>query len=141
MSSGVVLVDSSAWVHFFREEAVRHPAALDVERMLQQQRAATTGLIQIEVLTGARDDLRYEQVAADLEALRQLALEESIFRHAARLRYRLRGQGISVPVVDALIASCAIIHDCELLHCDHHFDLIARHAPLKLYKRARLRAD
>jgi len=41
--------------------------------------------------------------------------------------------------MDVSIASCAIVYDCQLLHRDRHFDLIAKHAPLKIYKPARSR--
>jgi predicted nucleic acid-binding protein len=42
----------------------------------------------------------------------------------------LRGSGVTVPLMDVLIAAVAISSGAVLVHRDRHFDLIAEHAPL-----------
>ena len=132
MPKRLVLVDSSAWIHFLRT-GDSHPTALALQTLLRQDLVATTWLIRLELLSGAPTDEAYRLLDADLAALRQLALTDALFQSASRLRWELHRKSVVVPVVDSLIAACAISYDCALLHDDRHFRLIARHAPLRLH--------
>lgn len=133
-----VLVDSSAWVAFFRDEACdpQHP----LSPLAAEKRLATNWVIRLELLTGATSEEDYRSLEGQLRDLRDLQLTDEVWTSAARLRWILRRQGALFSVPDIVIASCAMVYDCELLHADRHFDLIAKHAPLKIYKPVRSRA-
>ena len=139
MRKRLVLVDSSAWIHFLRTED-SHPSALTLQTLLRQDLVATTWLIRLELLSGTPTEEVYRVLDADLAALRQLALTEPLFQAASWLRWQLHRKGVVVPVVDSLIATCALHYDCALLHDDRHFRLIARHVPLRLYPLHAVRA-
>jgi predicted nucleic acid-binding protein len=128
----LVLVDSSAWIEFFLH--FRHDPTHPLQRLGEEQRLATNWVIRVEVLTGMRDAAAYAQLDQELGALHQLPLNEGVWVKAARLRWELRCRGIQASVPDVVVATCAMEYDCELFHCDHHFDLIAKHAPLKLFR-------
>ena len=132
MRKRLVLVDSSVWIHFLRTGDA-HPTALTLQALLRQDLVATTWLIRLELLSGTPTEEAYRVLDADLAALRQLALTDTLFQAASLLRWELHRKGVVVPVVDSLIAACAISYDCALLHDDRHFRLIARHAPLRLH--------
>jgi predicted nucleic acid-binding protein len=129
----VILVDSSAWIEFQRAtgSAVdrRLTAAIQADEPL-----ATTGLVVLEILAGARD----EHQAADLRRLLDrcglLGLEEPSDHEAAAALYRAcRREGTTIRrLPDCLIAAVAMRTDSELLHRDADFEAIARHAPLKI---------
>jgi predicted nucleic acid-binding protein len=53
-----------------------------------------------------------------------------IWDKASLLAFKLRRKGITVPHTDVLIAECAILEGCVLLHADRHFDIIAQHTAL-----------
>lgn len=132
MSDKTVLVDTSAWL------SVAHPlrgqALKPLLSSLQTANSvATNWLIRVELLTGARDEQDYQRLNDQLSGLHQLWLHDEVWRYAARLRFELRRNGLMVPIVDLGIASSAIVYGCELLHVDRHFDLIAKHSPLKVY--------
>lgn len=132
MGKRFVLVDSSVWIRFFRNRAADPTCAL-LESLLRQKLVATNWLIRLELLSGASTKEAYDALDQDLAALRQLTLNEELFRGASALRWQLHQKGVVIPVVDSIVAACAFFYDCTLLHDDRHFRLIARHAPLRLH--------
>jgi predicted nucleic acid-binding protein len=132
MRKRLVLVDSSIWIRFFRTRTPDPTCSL-LETLLRQKRVAILWLIRLELLSGTTTPEAYDALDRDLAALRQLALSDELFRAAGRLRWHLGRQGVTVPIVDSVIAACALVYDCLLLHDDQHFTLIARHAPLRIH--------
>ena len=129
MSDKLVLVDSSAWIpHLLGQR--RSP----VEGLLLDNRVAINAVIRIELLTGARDETQYAQMEGSLGGLHSLDLIVSVWKRAERLRFQLRRQGMFIPLPDIVIACCALIYDCVLLHADHHFDRIAHATRLKVHR-------
>ncbi len=131
MSRRLVLIDSSAWISYLAG-APRAPSRT-IETLLLNHQAAVNSIIRIELLTGARDEAQYAELEDDLRGLRVLALPDAVWRRAERMRFQLKQVGRLIPIPDVIIACCALVHGCELLHLDRHFDLIARTAPLKIY--------
>lgn len=131
MSSRLVLADSSAWVSHLTGQRAGISAALG--DLLRAHRVAVNDVVRLEVLTGALNESQYAELADAFQGLHVLPLSEAIWRRAERLRFELRQKGHLVPVPDVLIATCALIYDCELLHADRHFEMIARMAPLEVY--------
>ena len=132
MSEPLVLVDSSVWIRFWRNGSA-NPLCESVVALLKQERVSTNWLIRIEVLSGTPTEEIYRARDADFAELRQIELMNAVYQSAAALRWQLMHRGITIPVMDTLIAASAICHGCELLHDDEHFRLIARHAPLRFH--------
>lgn len=130
MSDRLVLIDSSAWIAYFW----RRPAspAGSIERILASHRGATNALIRVELLTGARDEEQYARLEDALAGLHMLELSDAVWRRAERMRYEFRKAGHLLPLPDVVIACSAILHGCELMHKDRHFDRIAQSVPLKI---------
>ena len=129
----MILADSSAWIEFLR--ATGSPEHLRVRRAIDDgELLATTGLVVLEVLAGARDEAHERQLHRLLEPCEFLPLEEPSDEEAAAAIYRAcRRQGETIrKLPDCLIASVAIRAGAELLHRDADFETIARHAPLTL---------
>ena len=131
MSSRLVLADSSAWVSHLTGQG--NAAAAAVAELLRAHRVAVNEVIRVEVLTGAKDEAQYAELADALYGLHALPISGAVWGRAERLRFELRRKGQVVPVADVLIASCALLYDCELLHADRHFNMIARLAPLRIW--------
>jgi predicted nucleic acid-binding protein len=127
----MILVDTSAWIEFQRatgssaDRAVT--AAVEADAPL-----ATTGLVVLELLAGARDELQARELRRLLDRCRFLPLEEPSDHEAAAAIYRTcRRAGTTIRrLPDCLIAAVAIRAGARLLHRDADFDAIARHAPL-----------
>ena len=139
MSEELVLVDTSAWLSVAHPEHGREFQPI-IASLQAANRVATNWLIRAELLTGAKDETDYRRLDDELCGLHHLALHDEVWSQVARLRFQLKRRGCLLPLVDVSIASCAMVYGCQLLHLDRHFDLIARHAPLKVCRAARSRA-
>ena len=133
----MILVDSSAWIEFQR--ATGSPADRRVTQALTgDEELATTGIVTLEILAGARDEQHDRQLRRLLARCRFLPLEEPSDHESAAALYRAcRRSGITIRrLPDCLIATVAIRNGVHLLHCDSDFDAIARHAPLSVVQLA-----
>lgn len=129
----MTLVDSSAWIEFFR--ATRSSTHQRLRSAVEGgAELATTDVVLMEILAGARD-------SADRDWLRRLLLSQHFcpvegpldYESAAAI-YRTCRAGGETPrqLDDCLIAAVAIRNDLELLSADGDFAAIARHSPLRL---------
>jgi predicted nucleic acid-binding protein len=129
----VILVDSSAWVEFLR--ATGSSAHLRVRSALQEKAdLASTDVIVMEILAGARDEADRDRLRRLLYGLKFLAVEGPTDYERAAGLYRLCRSAGEMPrkLTDCLIAAVAIRNDAELLCEDADFLTIARHSPLRL---------
>ena len=127
----MILVDSSAWIEYLR--ATGSAADVRLARAIEgDEPLATTGIVLLEVLCGARDERHARELRRLLDRCRFLPLEEPSDHEAAAALYRAcRRQGTTIRrLPDCLIATVAIRTEAAVLHQDADFDAIARHAPL-----------
>ena len=121
----MVLVDTSAWIHFLRpdgDEAVR----ARVEDVLRAGSARLCPLVRLELWNGAGGE-RERKVLRELErSIPELDVTEEVWGEARELARRCRAAGVSVPATDLLIAACAFRHGARIEHEDADFDAIER---------------
>jgi predicted nucleic acid-binding protein len=129
----VILVDSSAWIEFLR--ATGSPAHLHLRSTLEQGvELASTDVIVMEILAGARDETDRDRLRRLLYGLEFLAVDgPADYEQAAEL-YRACRAGGETPrkLTDCLIATVAIRNGATLLCEDADFAVIARHSSLRL---------
>jgi hypothetical protein len=129
--SDVVLVDTSAWIAWFRPGGPRLQDQVDLDDVV-----TCLPVIQ-EVLHGIDDEGRFRQAR---DAMLSFPIVESPLRiavveEAVDLYRRARRAGLTIRSgVDCIIAACAVRHDLELLHDDRDFPLIARVSTLRVRK-------
>lgn len=129
----MILVDTSAWIEFQR--ATDSPADRRVTAAIEHDDPlATTGLVVLELLAGARDERQAAELRRLLDRCRFLRLEEPSDHEAAAALYRAcRREGTTIRrLPDCLIAAVAIRAGATLLHQYSDFDAIARHSPLEI---------
>jgi len=129
----VILVDSSAWVEFLR--ATGSAANLRLRSALEgDETLACTDVVVMEILAGARDDAHRDWLRRLLYGLEFLAVDGPVDYEQAAELYRLCRTHGETPrkLDDCLIAAVAIRSGAELLCQDTDFEVIARHAPLRL---------
>jgi hypothetical protein len=122
----VILVDTSAWVEFDR--ATRSP----VERHLTKLIATTDDVavsepVIMEVLAGARDDRREQDLRRLMRRFALLSFDAAIdFDGATRIYRRCRRSGVTPRgMVDCMIAAVALRHGARLLAADSDLDRVA----------------
>ena len=128
-----VLIDSSAFIEFFREGD--SDLAETVDQLLEARLAAVCGVVKAELLQGTRSEREFKRLGRMLDALPCLPEPDDRWSRVARLGFDLRRQGVNgVRVPDLLISVVALHADVPLLHRDAHFDaIIARVRGLRLF--------
>jgi predicted nucleic acid-binding protein len=129
----MILVDTSAWVEYLRATGSRVHRRM--RALLESgQPLASTEVVVMEVLAGARDDSHWERLRRLLFGFDFLPLAGlSDYEDAAALYRQCRRAGKTPrSLTDCLIAVVAIRSGAELIHADRDFDTIARHAPLRI---------
>jgi predicted nucleic acid-binding protein/Arc/MetJ family transcription regulator len=103
-----------------------------IEQILIESDVAINGIIELELLGGARTEKEYERLKRRLDALYYIETTKLLWDDASRLAFDLKRKGINIPFTDILIAASAMREKTILLHADIHFDTIARHIDLKV---------
>lgn len=123
-----ILVDTSAWVEFFRGTSKIADA---VTKLIEIGRASICGVILYELIQGAKSKHESLNLAEILSGVPYLEMTPEIWINAGNLSTKLRGKGITVPMSDLLIGAIALEHDLEVLTLDAHFASIPA---VKLYR-------
>lgn len=114
-----VLLDTSAWIDFFRDGT---SAVADcVDALLAEDRAALCGMVELELLRGLRPHER-KRVQGLLRALPYLETERRDFVAAGERLCELRRQGVTIPAADCIIGMLCLRHGLSLLTLDRHFE-------------------
>ena len=127
----MILVDTSAWIEYLR--ATDSSTHLRLRGALESRgRLATTGVVLLEVLSGARDERHADDLRRLLDRCRYLPFTEPSDHEAALGIYRAcRSAGQAVrSLSDCLVVGVAIRERATLLHRDVDFDAIAQFTAL-----------
>jgi hypothetical protein len=130
---GLLLVDSSIWIDAWRSRPDPEVVAL-LDEWIREDRVATTPVIRVELLSGAAHEPEFRRISDHVGFFHTLDTGHAVTSLAARTGFDLRRRGYTVPTPDLMIAAAAMHAGCRLAHRDDHFDLIARHTPLKSFR-------
>jgi len=125
------LVDTSLWILALRRDFVSEVKDR-VDHLLREDTIVTTGIIMVEILSGAKTEKEFQRLKKGLDALDRVETDRPVWEEAAELGFTLRRKGVTVPHTDILIATCALRASAVVVHADAHFDLMAKHSPLKV---------
>ncbi len=131
MPNDVFLIDTSAWLFALRKDFIPEVKEL-IDRLLRDGVVITTGIIKLEIMGGAGTQDGFQRLKSRFNALDDIRTDDSIWQKACELGFELRRKGITVPHTDILIAACALQSESVIVHADTHFDLMARHAGIKV---------
>jgi predicted nucleic acid-binding protein len=129
----VILADTSAWVEYLR--ATGSPVHLRLRKLIADEgELATTEVVMMELLAGEASPEAVARLRRLLGRFELLPVEGlADYEAAGELHRRCRAGGETVRnLTDCLIAAVAMRHGATLLHRDHDFEVIARHAPLRV---------
>ncbi|HSI50248.1 MAG TPA: PIN domain nuclease [Ideonella sp.] len=128
----MILVDSSVWIDFFRNQPTVQAEWLD--RNLGVEGLLVGDLILAEVLRGFKDDRGFNEARRLLGRLQQVSLGgEELAVEAARNFRKLRSRGVTIRgTVDVIIATRCLNDGFRLLHSDRDFDAFEAHLGLQV---------
>ena len=128
----MVLVDSSAWIESLRRNGDMR-VKLAVEGLLEAYEALWCSPVRLEVLGGARSEER-ARLGKHFSVIPYRSCGEDDWDRSVALAWRLRGKGLTVPWLDVLIAAIALHDGVRVYAIDTHFQEIAEHSGLVLYR-------
>ena len=128
----LVLVDTSGWICFFAKKGYEGYKKI-ISTLLDEDRAATSGPILIEIVQGARNQEEKEMIMQYFQGVHWLPVYDAHWHQAGELAFDLRRKGITTSAIDTLIAALASDYQCALLHKDSDFERISKHSTLRSF--------
>jgi predicted nucleic acid-binding protein len=128
-----VLVDTSVWSLALRRREPNDPGALELLRLLDEERASLIGPVRQELLSGIRERSQFEALRDRLSSFPDLDLETMDFERAAEFYNLCRSRGIQGSNTDFLICAVAERHGLSIFSTDLDFQDFALHLPITLY--------
>jgi predicted nucleic acid-binding protein len=128
----VILVDTSAWTEYLR--GTGSGAHFRLRELLAADAVlATTDVVHMELLAGARTETDDVQLRRMLAALEHVPVDPLDWETAARLHRTCQRQGESVrSLTNCLVAAVAIRIGAPVLAADREFVVLARLTALEL---------
>jgi predicted nucleic acid-binding protein len=117
------LIDSSAWIEFFRPRGAQKVKER-VREALQKEQAVSCGIVVAEISRGAKNEKDYQVLYESLMNLPQIAIDDDVIGRASRWGYLLDRKGKVVSTTDLFIAAAAHKR-AKILHIDGDFEKIA----------------
>jgi predicted nucleic acid-binding protein len=124
------LIDTSVWIFALKKDF--HPVIKEkIDKILSESDVAINGIMELELLGGAKAEKEYNRLKSRLDALYYIEATKSLWDRSSRLAFDLKRKGVNIPYTDIFIAASAIQEKAILLHADSHFDTVAEHSSLK----------
>jgi predicted nucleic acid-binding protein len=129
----MVIVDTSAWVEYFKNG---DPTTVKkVDTCLERDLVVIGDLIYCEVLQGIKIKREREQVSSLFLSLPQYDMVGFHIAEKSAKNYRyLRSKGVTVrKTIDVIIGTFCIENNLQLVHHDRDFDFMASHIGFEIY--------
>ncbi len=128
--SDKILVDTSAWIEFFRKKDPYYQAILE---LIDTRKVCCLGIILAELLQGAKSQKEFDVFKEFLHVFDFLQESTDMWKKAGELSYLLRQKGKAVGLSDCYISVAVNIHGASLLTLDKHFAIIEKETALRFY--------
>jgi tRNA(fMet)-specific endonuclease VapC len=116
-----IIVDTSVWIEYLKNR----PSVTGVlDHYLLTGKAFTVGPVIAELLQGAKTEQDYNALKNSIDGLPYLETNLDDWVLAGRVSFKLRKQGITIPITDCIIAALAINRDAAVMSLDQHFEFI-----------------
>ncbi|MCX7922122.1 MAG: PIN domain-containing protein [Clostridia bacterium] len=123
-----VLIDTPIWIDYFKN---KDEIADSVDKLIDSNLALTVGPIIAELLQGAKSEKDRKLLTEAISSITYLDCSMEDWVKAGNICSDLRKKGITVPLIDALIAAVSIKARANVFSHDKHFELIPA---VELYK-------
>lgn len=127
----LVLVDTSVWISYFHKDDshIEH----QIDRLLESDALATAGIVLAELIQGSRGEKEKGSITQYFSPLHFISSNDSHWKLAGELSYKLRKAGKSVNLTDCYIAGLAHTNSALVFSLDKHFKWIAEMGECEIY--------
>ena len=123
-----ILVDTSAWIEFFRKK--ESPISFMLREALKLNQVCYAGPIAVELFQGAKTSKEVQVIDELLESIHYVEVTRSHYHRAGKISHKAARTGKSFSIVDLILAVVAHDEQLRLLSLDIHFKEISRFCPL-----------
>jgi predicted nucleic acid-binding protein len=133
-----VLVDTPVWSLALRRKqddlnAREQILTQALAELIREGRVQMMGVIRQELLSGIREEERFQKLRNYLRAFAEPGIEVRDYEEAAHMHNQCRGRGIAGSAIDFLICAVAQRRDWHIFTTDRDFERYGRVLGLKLY--------
>jgi hypothetical protein len=128
----MVIIDTSAWVEFFRRDGDLH-VKMAVKGLLDEYEAALCGPVEMEFLGGAREN-EMPRIKKWFDLIPYVRNDLKIWREAAVNFAKLKAKGYTIPWNDILIGTISKNQMIRVYAKDKHFVVMAEVFGVMLYQ-------
>jgi hypothetical protein len=135
----MVLVDTPVWSLALRRQQpsrlnpMEQKLAQALAELVREGRAQMLGPVRQELLSGIREEERFQKLREYLRAFEELGLEASDYEEAARMHNRFRTRGVAGSAIDFLICAAAARRKWQIFTTDKDFEHYAKAVAVNLY--------
>jgi predicted nucleic acid-binding protein len=129
----MVIVDTSAWIEFFRDG---EPSVVEkVDQCLERELVGIGDLIYCEVIQGIKSPQERNRVSSLLLSLPRYEMVGFKIAEKAAENYRiLRSKGVTIrKTIDVIIATFCVETGMSLVHYDRDFNFMATPMQLNIF--------
>jgi predicted nucleic acid-binding protein len=126
------LVDSDVWSEAFRRKGNRSAYVEELKRLILLDEVVMIGSIRQEILSGIREEKRFDEIRELLKPFRSERIDDSIYELGASFFNLCRSKGIQGSHTDYLICACAVAWKLKILSKDGDFRNYSKHLPIEL---------
>ena len=125
----MILTDSGILIRFLRKKDVK------IGNLLRTLPVAICGVVQAEILAGARGIQSRAKMMAFLQPFQYVPMPDSMWEPLGDNLSAFNANGLTVPFPDAVVATLGIENDIEVWASDPHYAMMQKILPaLKLFQ-------
>ena len=127
---GKILVDTSAWIEFFRRKEPYYSVVLE---LVDNDMVCCIGIVLAELLQGAKSEKELNTIKEFLHVFDFLPESVDSWKKAGELSYTMKQKGRAIGLSDCYIAVAIRSSNVELLTLDKHFGILKKEIELSFY--------
>ena len=119
-----ILIDTSVWIEYFRNQSSR--VSKKVDEILSKQEVYVPRIVIAELIQGSRSEREISIIEEFVDAFHIIDQKDDTWIKTGRLSFNLKKKGRNINLTDCYIAVIAQENDCHILSLDEHFKEIQK---------------
>lgn len=116
-----IIVDTSIWIEYFKDKA---EITAIIDKGFLAGSVYMAGPVVSELLQGVKTEKEFERLLGCIDAVPFIDSNFEDWRLAGSISFRLRKDGLTIPLTDLIIAAISINNNAYVYSLDNHFKLI-----------------
>ena len=112
------IIDTSVWIEYFKN---RDTLAASIDKELLAGNICMAGPVISELLQGAKTEKDFRALKSSIDGVPSLETRLSDWLLAGELAFKLRKNGVTIPITDCLIGAIALNNGAAVMTFDRDF--------------------